>query len=101
MLFLINQDFSNSSSLTSFKVCIIATVPSGNAAVVAAIPVSLCKPLALNGLTSLPFILAVKNISSNAVDTMFVPVLIISAGKATKFPTGNCLKPLIKSDTNA
>jgi hypothetical protein len=32
---------------------------------------------------------------------MLVPVLIISAGKATKFPTGNFLKPLINSDTNA
>ena len=32
---------------------------------------------------------------------MFALVLIISAGKATKLPTGSFLKPLIKSDTNA
>ena len=29
---------------------------------------------------------------------MFIPVLIISAGKATKFPNGNFLKPFTKSD---
>jgi len=35
--------------------CAAATVPSGNAAVVAAIPVNLCIPLDLNGFTVLPF----------------------------------------------
>jgi hypothetical protein len=69
--------------------------------VVKAIPPNLCNPLDLNGLTTLPFILAVKNISSKAVSTIFVPVLKISAGKATKFPTGNFLNPFTNSDTNA
>ena len=37
--------------------CAAATVPKGNAAVVKAIPVSRCMPLAFKGLTVLPLII--------------------------------------------
>ena len=92
---------SNSSLLTSYKAWNPETKDNGNAAVVNAIPPSLCKPLVLRGLTILPFIFAVKNISSKAVSTIFVPVLKIYAGKATKLPTGSFLSPFTNSDTNA
>jgi len=41
----------------------------------------------------------VSLISLKARLTILVPVLAISAGKDTKFPKGNFLVPLTKSDT--
>ena len=52
------------------------------------------------GFTTVPSAsVTVSFISLNALLTMFVPVLAISAGNDTKLPIGNFLNDFTKSDT--
>ena len=70
------------------------------AATVVVKPINLVYPMPSNGLTTVPSAKVILSfISLNALLTILVPVLAISAGNDTKLPIGSFLKPFTKSDT--
>jgi len=91
---------SLSSSVTSYRAWNAAVVATGTAATVVVKPNNLVYPIPCIGFTTVPSAkVTVSFISLSARLTILVPVLAISAGKDTKLPIGNFLKPCTNSDT--